>query len=132
MTCKECITLLLYLKAIPDERHARGKQYPLWVLVTILCVGVLSGEKTVWGIVEWAVAHGGELVHQLKLPKGRIPSRSTFYVAMRKIGIEGLERQIGQMGTGVVQSLAQSAQEVWNANDRCGSGVTPAQAGVQA
>ncbi len=99
MATEECITLLSYLKAVPDVRHARGKQYELWIILMILCLALLSGEKTVWGIVEWAVAHAGELMRSLELPKARIPSRSTFYVTLREIGIEGLERQIGQMGT---------------------------------
>jgi len=51
-------------------------------------------QKTVWGIVEWALEHASELIACLDLP-----SRSTFYVTLRKIGIEELERQIGEVGT---------------------------------
>jgi len=29
MAFEECITLVPYLKAVPDTRHARGKQYEL-------------------------------------------------------------------------------------------------------
>lgn len=99
MACQQCITLVAYLKGVPDTRHARGKQYELWVLLTILSLGLLSGQKTVWGIVEWAVEHADELIALLDLPKQRVPSRSTFYVTLRKIGIRGLERELGQMGT---------------------------------
>jgi predicted transposase YbfD/YdcC len=95
----ECITLAPYLKAVPDTRRAQGKQYELWVLLTILSVALLSGQKTVWGIVQWAVLHAGELIAHLELPKKRLPSCSTFYVTLRKIGIEGLEGQIAEMGT---------------------------------
>jgi predicted transposase YbfD/YdcC len=99
MACQQCITLVPYLKAVPDLRDARGKQYELWVLLTILSAGLLSGQKTVWGIVEWALAHVDELIEALQLPKRRVPSRSTFYVTLRKIGIAGLERQVAEMGT---------------------------------
>ncbi len=98
MACAECITLVPYLKAVPDTRHARGKQYELWVLLTILSVALLSGQKTVWGIVEWSLAHARELLERLALPRRRLPSRSTFYVTLRKIGVEGLERTLGEMG----------------------------------
>src|SRR5450756_1859793 len=91
MAFAECITLVPYLKAVPDTRRAQGKQYELWVLLTILSVALLSGQKTVWGIVQWAVLHAGELIAHLELPKKRLPSCSTFYVTLRKIGIEGLE-----------------------------------------
>ncbi len=99
MAYEECITLVPYLKAVPDTRHARGKQYELWVLLTILSVALLSGQKTVWGIVHWAVLHAGELIAHLELPKKRLPSYSTFYVTLRHIGIAGLESRIAAMGT---------------------------------
>ena len=62
MAYAESITLVSYLKAVPDTRHARGKQYELWVLLTILSAALLSGQKTVWGIVEWALEHASELI----------------------------------------------------------------------
>ena len=99
MVYEECIRLVPFLKGVPDVRQARGKQYELWVLLTILCVAILSGQKTIWGIVEWALAHTGELVRYLDLPRGRVPSRSTFYVTLRRLGVEGLERKIAEMGT---------------------------------
>ena len=99
MACQQCITLVAYLKGVPDTRHARGKQYELWVLLTILSLGLLSGQKTVWGIVEWALEHAEELIEALQLPRRRIPSRSTFYVTLCKIGIAGLERHLAGMGT---------------------------------
>jgi predicted transposase YbfD/YdcC len=99
MAFEECITLVPYLKAVPDMRHARGKQYELWVLLTILSVALLSGQKTVWGIVHWALLHAGELIAHLELPKKRLPSCSTFYMTLHTIGIEGLEGKIAEMGT---------------------------------
>ena len=39
------------------------------------------------------------MIRYLELPRQRMPSASTFYVTLRKIGIEGLERRIGEMGT---------------------------------
>jgi predicted transposase YbfD/YdcC len=99
MAYAECITLVPYLKAVPDTRHARGKQYELWVLLTILYVALISGQKTVWGIVQWALLHSAELIASLELPKQRLPSCSTFYVTLRNIGIAGLERQIAEMGS---------------------------------
>lgn len=73
MAYEQCSTLVPYLKAVPDTRHARGKRYELWVLLTFLCVALISGQKTVWGIVEWALDHASELIACLDLP-----SRSTF------------------------------------------------------
>lgn len=45
------------------------------------------------------VLHAGELIAHLDLPKKRLPSRSTFYVTLHRIGIEGLEGKIAEMGT---------------------------------
>jgi predicted transposase YbfD/YdcC len=115
MAYEESITLVPYLKAVPDTRHAQGKQYELWVLLTILCAALLSGQKTVWGIVEWSLAHAGELIERLALPKRRIPSCSTFYVTLRKIGVAGLERQLAEMGT-AMEAADRSSQTIVGAD----------------
>lgn len=101
MAYEQFITLVPYLKAVPDKRDARGRRYELWVILIILAVALLSGQKTIWGMVQWAGEHGCELVAALQLPRKRLPSRSTFYLTLRNIGIEGLEQQLAAMATAI-------------------------------
>jgi predicted transposase YbfD/YdcC len=60
----------------------------------IICAALVSGRKSVRGIAEWAVWHAKELLEELKPAKGRIPSPSTLYRALRKIDIQELESKI--------------------------------------
>jgi hypothetical protein len=40
------ITLMDVLRALPDPRQARGKRYPWLLLLTLLAVGLASGQQT--------------------------------------------------------------------------------------
>ena len=36
-----------------DRRGKHGKVYPLWYLLTVICLAKLSGQHTPTGITEW-------------------------------------------------------------------------------
>jgi DDE_Tnp_1-associated len=38
---------------VKDGRKAKGKRYPLALLLTLILLGKLSGEKQTNGIVDW-------------------------------------------------------------------------------
>jgi predicted transposase YbfD/YdcC len=101
MDREQCITLLGRLEAVPDPRDARGKRYEWRVLLAILCAGLISGQKMVWGIADWAWHHGDEIIELLEIRKRRIPSASTFYWVLRQVGIARLEAEIAALGLAV-------------------------------
>ena len=39
-------SLIDYLKQIPDERNAGGRRHPLWLILLIMILGIMSGY---WG-----------------------------------------------------------------------------------
>ena len=39
-------SLIDYLKQIPDERDCSGKRHPLWLILLIMILGIMSGY---WG-----------------------------------------------------------------------------------
>lgn len=96
-------TLMKYLAEVPDPRKARGKRYEWQFLLGIICAGLVSGQKSVRGIAEWAVLHAKELLEELKPAKGRIPSASTLYRALRRLDIKALESQIADYGQAIDQ-----------------------------
>lgn len=104
MDREQCITLLERLEALPDPRHARGQRYAWRVILAILCAGLISGQKTVWGIVDWAIHHRREIIELLAIPKQRIPSASTFYLVLRRVGIVRLEEEIAKLGLAVKEA----------------------------
>ena len=68
--------------------------YEWRVLLAILCAGLISGQKMVWGIADWAWHHGGEIIELLQIRKRRIPSASTFYWVLQQVGIARLEAEV--------------------------------------
>ncbi len=50
---------------VKDGRNARGKRYPLAVLLTVLLLGKLAGETTISGVVDWVAEREGELKRRL-------------------------------------------------------------------
>ena len=62
---------------VTDGRKAKGKRYPLPLVLTLLMLGKLAGETTVNGIVDWIKERQGWLRTQLHWPK-RFPTNSTY------------------------------------------------------
>lgn len=108
-------TLMKYLAEVPDPRKARGKRYEWQFLLGIICAALVSGEKSVRGIAEWAVLHARELLEELKPAQGRIPSPSTLYRAIRGVDIQALESKIADYGQAIDQE-DQTAGEVTGPN----------------
>lgn len=61
---------------VTDGRKAKGKRYPLPLLLTLLMLGKLAGETSVNGIVDWIKERHTWLRTQLNWPK-RFPTNST-------------------------------------------------------
>jgi predicted transposase YbfD/YdcC len=66
---------------VKDGRGAKGKRYPLALLLTLLLLGKLAGETTINGIVDWIKERQGVLKRQLDWPK-RFPVNSTYSEAL--------------------------------------------------
>lgn len=46
-------SLFAFLQRVTDPRHARGKQYPLELLLVLILLAKLCGENTPTGIADW-------------------------------------------------------------------------------
>src|SRR6266567_7160125 len=62
---------------VKDGRKQKGKRYPLALILTLLMLGKMAGEKTVSGIVDWVKERENILKRQLNWPK-RFPVNSTY------------------------------------------------------
>lgn len=78
---------------VTDGRKAKGKRYPLALLLTLLMLGKLAGETSIHGIVEWVNERAGLLRRQLNWPK-RFPTNSTYSEALARCDAEQLVRVI--------------------------------------
>jgi predicted transposase YbfD/YdcC len=95
---------MAYLEKVPDPRQRRGKQYEWRFLLAILCAALVSGQKSVRGIADWAQQHRQDVLCSLPAAKPRIPSASTLYRVLRTLDIDRLERQVAAHGHQVDQA----------------------------
>jgi predicted transposase YbfD/YdcC len=106
-------SLFAYLLRIRDPRHARGKQYPLELLLVLILLAKLCGENTPTGIADWVTYRIEALVAMKLLPKPQAPCHMTYRRVLQLIvspeELEGLLSEYHQTclktGTELVFSL---------------------------
>jgi predicted transposase YbfD/YdcC len=71
-------SLYAYLMRVTDPRHARGKQYPLELLLVLILLAKLCGENTPTGIADWVTYRIDALVAMKLLSKHKAPCHMTY------------------------------------------------------
>ena len=66
---------------VRDGRKAQGKRYPFSLLLILLSLGKMAGERTITGVVDWVKEREPWLKKQLNWPK-RFPVVATFTHAL--------------------------------------------------
>lgn len=82
-------SLYCAFEQVKDRRKAKGKRYPLPLLLTLLLLGKLAGETGITGIVDWVNERADWLRRQLKWPR-RFPTNSTYSEALARCDAEQL------------------------------------------
>jgi predicted transposase YbfD/YdcC len=77
------------LEQVKDGRKARGKRYPLALILTLLLLGKLAGETTIHGVLEWVNLRASQIKKQLDWPR-RFPSNATVTRALANCDAEQL------------------------------------------
>jgi len=78
-------SLYTYLEQVKDTRLAKGKRYPLAMLLILMLLAKFGGEDQPSGIAEW-VAHRQEELRALKLlSRARPPSHMTYRRILQRI-----------------------------------------------
>lgn len=75
------------LEMVADARKARGKRYPLPVLLTMVLLAKLAGEQTPTGIAEWLRLRRRQLVRFFACKHPRVPSLNTIRRVLRQEGV---------------------------------------------
>lgn len=95
------------LEQILDGRKARGKQYPLPLLLTLICLAKLAGETTISGVVDWTRNRAGLLRQQLDWVRG-FPTNSTYTYALARTDAEQVVQVIAQV---LIRARAEQEEE---------------------
>lgn len=70
--------LLESLHEVKDFRQSSGQRHPLPIVLLCMIMGILSGRMGIRAITDFTSRHKNELIRELKIPKNRVPSYSTF------------------------------------------------------
>lgn len=83
-------SLIDYLKDVPDERHTNGRRHPLWLILLIIIMGIMSGYWGYRSLGTFIERHRRQLIKILKIPQARVPSYSTIRRVMMQIDYQSL------------------------------------------
>jgi hypothetical protein len=83
-------SLIDYLKNVPDERNPNGRRHPLWIILLIIIMGIMSGYWGYRGLGTFIERHRRTIVKILKIPQARVPSYSTIRRVMMQIDYQVL------------------------------------------
>lgn len=68
--------LVEQLKTIPDWRRGRTVQHPLWLMLLLCLLGVMSGYSSLRGLEDFMKRHQQEVAELFGLSKAKLPSYS--------------------------------------------------------
>ncbi|PZD71973.1 hypothetical protein C1752_04335 [Acaryochloris thomasi RCC1774] len=86
-------SLIAELKQILDFRKARGKSYPLWVLLLLIIMGILAGYHGYRPLQTFVEEHHRSLCQLLGFKELAAPSYSTFWRVMLGLDFLALSHQ---------------------------------------
>lgn len=82
------------LGGVADPRNAKGQRYEWEVLLTVVCMALASGAKSMRAIAQWVKEHAQELLEVLQPRRQHLPSASTLYRVVRSVSVCELESQL--------------------------------------
>jgi hypothetical protein len=95
---------------LTDSRNRLGKRYDLKSVLTVIFLGILSGENSERGIADWAYEQRWSLSRELGLKAGRVPRLGTIQRVLRTLNVEELEEALSAW---VQPLLTSEEREKW-------------------
>lgn len=118
-------SLMQKLQSVRDYRADKGKRYPLWIMLLIAIVGVMSGCQGYKALEEFGIRHYQKLCEVLELNLERMPSDTTLRRMFNRVSFQQLtekfnawateqfEPQIGEWVAVDGKSLKGTVQDSW-------------------
>jgi DDE_Tnp_1-associated len=79
------VGLIETLQQVEDFRSARGRRYPLWVVLLLVILGMMSQCQGYLSLEAFAQRHKDALIEALGLSLKRLPSDSTFRLILQRL-----------------------------------------------
>src|SRR6266487_2456971 len=103
----EAASLNCAFEKVKGGRKKKGKRYPLALILTVLMLGKMAGEKTVSGIVDWVKERENILKRQLNGQK-RFPVNSTYSEVLAHCDGQAIAQAIAQV---ILKARAEEQRE---------------------
>jgi hypothetical protein len=71
-------SLIDYLQQIPDPRHPNGRRHPLWLILLLIIMGIMSGYWGYRSLGTFVERHRRALIKTFKISGATVPSYSTI------------------------------------------------------
>ena len=91
----DAASLYRAFEQVKDGRKAKGKRYPLALLLTLIMLGKMAGETTFEGIIDWIAERKSALKKLLNWPKD-FPVEKTYRDALAKCDHQEIIKTISQ------------------------------------
>lgn len=88
--------LIQSLQNIRDLRAVHGRRYPLWLIMLLVIMGIMSGCRSYYALEDFGVRQYEALCEQLGLTLKRSPSDTTFRRVLQKLDFALLAQQFEQ------------------------------------
>lgn len=88
--------LIQSLQNIRDLGAVHGRRYPLWLIMLLVIMGIMSGCRSYYALEDFGVRHYQALCEQLGLKLKRLPSDTTFRRVLQKLDFTLLAQQFEQ------------------------------------
>src|SRR5262245_7711231 len=83
------------LLRVRDRRGKRGQRYPAAVVLTLMLLAKLAGEKTVSGIADWVRLRAAWVRTQLPFKDERLPCANTYAYVCDHVDVDELNQYLG-------------------------------------
>lgn len=88
--------LIESLQKIRDFRAVHGRRYPLWLIMLLVIMGIMSGCRSYYALEDFGARHYEALCEKLGLTLNRLPSDTTFRRVLQKLDFALLAQQFEQ------------------------------------
>lgn len=85
------------LLRVTDRRKQRGQRYAAAVVLTLMLLAKLAGEKTVSGIAQWVRLRGTWVREQLPCKDARLPCANTYQSVCDHVEVSELNQYLGEL-----------------------------------
>ena len=95
--------LVRHLQSIRDYRSKRGQRYPLWVMLLVTILGVMSGAQGYQAIEDFGKRHYRTLCELLAIELKRLPSDTTLRRMFHAVATGALSEWFNQSASSACQ-----------------------------